>query len=122
MPAACSAATARADFGDAAGREARIGDEEGDRVVAPVVGEPEARQVRAPRSTRAIGISSTVVTPRRVRCAIAAGCASPAKVPRSASGTPGCEPREAAHVQLVDDRRRPRHARTMSRRQRGSAA
>ncbi len=30
------------------------------------------------------------MTPRSSRCAIAAGCARPAYVPRSSSGTPGC--------------------------------
>ena len=57
------------------------------------------------------GSSSTVVTPRPTRCSTAAGCASPAYVPRSSSGTPGCAAVKPLHVQLVDDRVGPRHLR-----------
>ena len=45
MPASRSAATVARELGEAAGAEARVGRHEGDRVVAPGVGEPERRQV-----------------------------------------------------------------------------
>ena len=45
MPASRRAATVAAQLGDAAGAEPRVGREEGDRVVAPGVGQQERRQV-----------------------------------------------------------------------------
>jgi hypothetical protein len=62
-------------FGHAAGREPHVGDHRRDRVVAPVVGEPSGPKCQS-SIPAATGINSTVVTPRRTRCASAAGWAS----------------------------------------------
>ena len=48
---------------------------------------------------------STAVTPSAARCAIEAGWASPANVPRALSGIAGIQARKAAQVELVDDER-----------------
>ena len=73
----------------AAGSKAGIGRAEHDRVITPCVRETRAPAYAARRRTASAGMISTAVTPSAVRCAIEAGCASPAKVPRAASGMAG---------------------------------
>ena len=78
--------------------------EEADGVVAPVVGQAPSRRARGRCTNWCTGMSSTAVTPSEVRCSMTAGCASPAYVPRSSSGTAGCCIVRPAHVRLVDHR------------------
>ena len=66
------------------------GDEQRDRVVAPVVGEAERRQVPLVDGGGDRHQLDRRDAEARRDASIAAGCASPAQVPRSASGTPGC--------------------------------
>ena len=110
MPAACSAATACAELGRARRGEARIGCEQRDRVVAPVVRQAEPREV-------------ALVDPGGHGHQLDGGDAQPdevldrRRVRERRAGAPqrlrhlGVRPREAAHVQLVDDGGGPRNAR-----------
>ena len=79
------------EFGDRRRRQiARLGREEADRVVAPVVGQPALRPGGG-RATKAwTGSSSTAVIAERAQMVDHAGEASAGEGAAQRAGTPGC--------------------------------
>ena len=120
MPASCSAATQAAQLVQSAGCQAGVGRHQRHGVVAPVVREPQRRQV-------------ALVHPGGERHQLDGGDAQLREVPdggRVGEARAGAADRRrdagvgrrvAAHVQLVDRRVRPRHARAAPRRGRHRA-
>ena len=106
-PARCSALHHRLELGDlraAAGRrEARVGREEAERVVAPVVGEPARDEMRV--DDRAVVDRQQLDSGHAERAQVLddrVGARARDSVPRDASGTSGMAHRHALHVALVD--------------------